>query len=83
MFKLFMLTVIDSEQASYEQVLVFNSAGYDNCIYMRAGGNNKTVTGNTTAMSSTSSTAHKGSSSLIYGFVLVTSLSILLNIQRY
>ncbi|XP_057746249.1 glucan endo-1,3-beta-glucosidase 13-like [Arachis stenosperma] len=64
-------------------VKVDKDPSYDNCIYMRAGGNNKTVTGNTTAMSSTSSTAHKGSSSLIYGFVLVTSLSILLNIQRY
>lgn len=61
-------------------VKVDKNPTYDNCLYMRAGSNNRTVSSNTTAISSTSSSTQNEVSTWISSCFLVTFLSILLNI---
>ncbi|GKV11813.1 hypothetical protein SLEP1_g23033 [Rubroshorea leprosula] len=64
-------------------VKVDKDPSYDNCLYMTAGGVNKTLASNTTAIASTSSSTQNEAFTWISNFILVTSLSFLLIVGNF
>ncbi|KAJ0030820.1 hypothetical protein Pint_13300 [Pistacia integerrima] len=62
-------------------VKVDKNPSYDNCLYMTAGANKTAASSNTTAISSSSSSARNVAFTWTTSFLLVTFLSILLNIE--